>query len=140
MTEPQTRAGKLMQERGLWYQEVPQEQRSDRVCKTIMFRRKDGVKIAAVVPYLSRVSYKKMKAYYKMDVMPLSADELRAEGFEPHECCPQLMQCEMLVDGECLEKEPIQTGSGTVGKGIEWHIADLKKIRDYIVLDVQEKR
>lgn len=137
--DPQTRAGKLMAERGFWYREVPQEQRNDRVCKTIMFRRKDGVVIAAVVPYLSRVSYKKMKAHYGMDVSPLSGDELRKEGFEPHECCPQLMTCELLVDPACLEKEPIQTGSGTVGKGIEWHIADLKKIRDYSVLDVQER-
>jgi len=138
--EPVTRAGKLMQELGLWYHELLREEDNDRICKTIMFRRKDGVKLAAVVPFKSRVSYKKMKAYYKMDVSPLSTDELRQEGFEPHECCPQLMKCEMLIDPECTEKEPIQTGSGTAGYGIEWHFSDLKKIREYIVLDVQEKR
>jgi prolyl-tRNA editing enzyme YbaK/EbsC (Cys-tRNA(Pro) deacylase) len=124
----------------MWFSEVPQEQRNDRVCKTIIFRRKDGVKIAAVVPYLSRVSYKKMKAHYGMDVSPLSPDELRAEGFEPHECAPMLMTCDLLVDPECTKKEPIQTGSGTVGKGIEWHFSDLAKIRNYTVIDVQEER
>lgn len=119
---------------------MPQEDRNDRVCKTIMFKRKDGVKIAAVVPYLSRVSYKKLKAYCGMDVGPLSPDELRAEGFEPHECAPMLMQCELYVDPECLTKHPIQTGSGTLGKGIEWHIEDLAKIKPYTVLDIKEER
>ena len=138
--EPRSRAGKLMQERGLWYREVPQEERNDRVCKTIMFQRKDGLRLAAVVPYLSRVSYKKMKAHYGMDVRPLSPDELRAEGFEPHECAPMLMTCELLLDPACLEKEPIQTGSGTIGLGIEWHIADLASIREYTVIDIQEQR
>lgn len=140
MTTPTTRAGKLFAERGFWFNEVPQEDRNERVCKTIMFKRKDGVKIAAVVPYLSRVSYKKLKAHAGMDVGPLSPDELRAEGFEPHECAPMLMKCELLVDPQCLEKHPIQTGSGTLGKGIEWHIEDLAKIVNYKVIDIQESR
>lgn len=103
-----------------------------------MFKKKTGEKLAAVVPYLSRVSYKKLKTHAGMDVSPLSPDELRAEGFEPHECAPMLMTCELLIDPVCLTKEPIQTGSGTVGFGIEWHIADLEKIRQYVVLDVQQ--
>ena len=140
MINPRTRAGKLLQERGLWFREVDQNDRNDRVCKTIMFKRKDGVKIAAVVPYLSRVSYKKLKAHFGMDVAPLSADELRAEGFEPHECAPMLMKCELIVDPECVTKEPIQTGSGTIGWGIEWHFADIATIKNYIVLDIKEDK
>ncbi len=105
-----------------------------------MFKRKDGVKIAAVVPFLSRVSYKKLKAHCGMDVGPLSPDELRAEGFEPHECAPMLMTCELFVDPECLTKQPIQTGSGTLGKGIEWHVEDLAKIKHYKVLDIKDEK
>jgi prolyl-tRNA editing enzyme YbaK/EbsC (Cys-tRNA(Pro) deacylase) len=127
--EPKTRAGKLLQEHGLWFREVDQDDRNERVCKTICFKRKDGVIVAAVVPYLSRVSYKKLKSHYGMDVKPLSVDELRGIGFEPHECAPMLMPCEVLVDPECLTKEPIQTGSGTVGYGIEWHVADLTNLK-----------
>lgn len=138
--EPKTRAGKLLQENGLWFREVDQDDRNERVCKTICFKRKDGVIIAAVVPYLSRVSYKKLKAHYGMDVKPLSPDELRGIGFEPHECAPMLMPCEVLMDPECLSKEPIQTGSGTVGYGIEWHVADLVQLKEYVVLDCQEQR
>lgn len=130
----------VLAERGFWYREVPQEERNDRVCKTIMFKRKDGVRIAAVVPYLSRVSYKKLKAHLGQDVSPLSPDELRQEGFEPHECAPMLMQCDLYVDPECLTKHPIQTGSGTIGKGIEWHVEDLAKIKHYTVLNIKEEK
>jgi prolyl-tRNA editing enzyme YbaK/EbsC (Cys-tRNA(Pro) deacylase) len=133
-----TRAGKLLAEHGFSYREYDQEDRNENVCKTIMFKRKDGVKIAALVPFTKRVSYKKLKAHYNQDVSPLSPAELRAEGFEPHECAPMLMKCELLVDPECLEKEPIRTGSGTLGYGIEWHIADLEKIKQYKILDLQE--
>ncbi len=137
---PNTRAGKLLQSHGCWFREVPQEDRNDRVCKTICFKRKDGTIIAAVVPFLSRVSYKKLKAHYGMDVAPLSPTELRSIGFEPHECAPMLMECELLLDPECLTKKPIQTGAGNVGHGIEWHIEDLEKIRTYTVVDIQEPK
>lgn len=137
--QPQTRAGKLLASHGMWFREVRQEDRNDRVCKTICFKRKDGVVIAAVVPFLSRVSYKKLKSHYGMDVAPLSPDELRSIGFEPHECAPMLMECELLIDPECLTKHPIQTGAGSVGHGIEWNIEDLSKIRPFKLLDIQEK-
>jgi hypothetical protein len=44
------------------------------------------------------------------------------------------------MDPECLTKHPIQTGSGTVGKGIEWHIEDLAKFKEYLVLDIKDDR
>jgi prolyl-tRNA editing enzyme YbaK/EbsC (Cys-tRNA(Pro) deacylase) len=133
-----TRAGKLMADNGLWVREKPQEDRGPNVCKTIMFKRKDGQKIAVLIPLNNRVSYKKLKAHYGQDVSPLSADELRAEGFEPHECAPMLMQCELIVDPDCEQFAVIQTGSGTLGYGIEWHFSDLKQLKQYITLDVKE--
>jgi prolyl-tRNA editing enzyme YbaK/EbsC (Cys-tRNA(Pro) deacylase) len=136
--QPKTRAGVLLASRGLWFREVPQEDRNERVCKTIMFKKKNGERIAAVVPFLSRVSYRKLKAYAGMDVSSLSPRELRAEGFEPHECAPMLMRCELLVDPDCLTKHPIQTGSGTVGFGIEWHVEDLARLTPYTVFELKE--
>jgi len=137
---PVSRAGKILASHNLWFREVPQEDRNENVCKTICFKRKDGVIIAAVVPYMQRVSYKKLKMHYQMDVQPLSPDELRAIGFEPHECAPMLMTCEVLIDPQCTTKEPIQTGSGTIGYGIEWHFSDLTTIKEYTIFDCSEER
>ena len=69
-----------------------------------------------------------------------ATEELRVEGFEPHECAPMLVKCELLVDLECTTKEPIQTGSGTLGYGIVWHIADLAKLKEYTLIDIQEEK
>ncbi len=138
MQQPVTRAGKLLAQHGMWYREVPQEDRNDRVCKTICFKRKDGIIFAAMVPFLQRVSYKKLKAHYGMDVGPLSPDELRGIGFEPHECAPMLMPCEVLVDPQCTSKEPIQTGSGTIGYGLEWHFTNLAALKEHIIVDCGE--
>lgn len=140
MTEPQTRAGKLLAEHNLRFQEVNAEERNDRVCKTICFKRKDGQLLAALVPYEQRVSYKKLKAYCGMDVGPLSVAELRTIGFEPHECAPMLMPCELIVDPQCLTKNPIQTGSGTLGWGIAWQFADLTTLKEYVILDCAEPK
>jgi prolyl-tRNA editing enzyme YbaK/EbsC (Cys-tRNA(Pro) deacylase) len=134
-----TRAGKLFSEKGFWCKEIPQdEDRGENICKTIMFKRRDGEKVAVLIPLQDRVSYKKMKDYFKQDVSPLSVDELRAEGFEPHECAPMLVTCTLIVDPACTDLHHIRTGSGTLGYGIEWHFHDLAKVRDYVILDVRQ--
>jgi prolyl-tRNA editing enzyme YbaK/EbsC (Cys-tRNA(Pro) deacylase) len=131
-----TRAGEILNKHGFWYKE--HHERGDEkgfVCKTVLFRRKDGAHIAAMVPLQSRVSYRKLREHYKQDCAPLSPDELRALGFEPGEVAPMLVDCELVVDPGCAQ-EIIYTGSGTLGWGIEWRFEDLERIRKYTCLDV----
>jgi prolyl-tRNA editing enzyme YbaK/EbsC (Cys-tRNA(Pro) deacylase) len=133
-----TRAGKLLEEHGLWYREFDREEHRENVCKTIMFKRRDGGFVAVLVPLAYRVSYKKLKAHYGQDVSPLSPDELRTIGFEPGECAPMLMPCELIVDPSCLVFEIIHSGSGTLGKGVEWNRDDLEKLKPYTLMVVGE--
>jgi prolyl-tRNA editing enzyme YbaK/EbsC (Cys-tRNA(Pro) deacylase) len=135
-----TRAGKVLHEHGLWFREHSKDERSDHICKTVMFKRKDGTRIAALMPLQFRVSYRKLKEHYKQDVSPLSPEELRAEGFEPGEVAPMLVACELVVDPSCFTQEEVQTGSGHLEYGVTWHIRDLEKMKRFALLDVREEK
>lgn len=132
---PITRAGKLLEEKGIHFREISKEERGF-VCKTVMFKRKSSKRVAVMLPLHERVSYKKLKAHFGEDCAPLSPDELRAEGFEPGEVAPMLVQCELLVDPSC-NRVIIQTGSGTLEYGLEWRFSDLESLKSYTLVDLR---
>lgn len=132
-----TRAGEMLEKHRLFYKEHHKDGERGFVCKTVMFKRRNGEKVAVMIPLTERVSYRKLKAYFGEDCAPLSPDELRAEGFEPGEVAPMLVQCELLVDPSC-ERELVHTGSGTLEWGTEWKFSDLQKLKKYILVDVRQ--
>ncbi|MBI4154965.1 YbaK/EbsC family protein [Candidatus Woesearchaeota archaeon] len=105
--------------------------------KTIVLVDKKGKRYAFSIKLDRMIDFSKVKDIVGNKVRLAKKEELKEEGFEPGEVCPALVKLPLFVDKELMEFEWFNCGSGDLAYGLEMQVKDLKKVRDYKLVDVK---
>ena len=109
----------------------------DEIFKTIIVVDKNRKKYAFLVNHNKMLDFNKVRNIVGSKVNLANSDELKEEGFEPGTVCPVLVKIPLFVDKELLEFKKFNCGSGDLNYGLEMEVNDLKKVKEYIVVDVK---
>lgn len=110
----------------------------DEIFKTIIVVDKNKKKYAFLVNRHRMVDFGKVKEIVGSKVRLANDEELKEEGFEPGNVCPVLVKALLFVDKELFEFKKFNCGSGDLKHGLEMDVSDLKKVKNYEVVDVKK--
>jgi len=105
--------------------------------KTIVLVDKNGKRYAFSIKLDGMIDFSKVKDIVGSKVRLAKKEELEDEGFEPGEVCPVLVKLPLFVDRELMKFEWFNCGSGDLDYGLEMQVKDLKKVRDFKLVDVK---
>ena len=110
----------------------------DEIFKTIIVVDKKGSKYAFVVKADKMVDFTKVKEVVGSKVSLANKQELEEEGFEPGNVCPFLVHVPLFVDKELFQLKKFNCGSGDLHYGLDVNVEDLKKVKEYKIVDVKK--
>ena len=108
------------------------------ICKTIILKGKKSSKmIAILLKGKDKINFTEAKKFFDEEMAVANPEEVKeASGVEPGAVCPLLLNVSLCVDRKVLELNKINCGSGHHLFGLEFSVEDLRRVINYIEIDI----
>jgi len=135
---------------GLWYrfiefdesvktvEQAAKKVQAEKIAKSIVMVDADGEPLVAIVPALSKISYRKLKGLLSVrDVRLANAQEVLEHSGYPVGGVPPFNNIKrVLLDQQLLQKETAIVGGGDVNKLVEIRTKDMVEVLNPRVADI----